>query len=108
MVGSEFGEYMIADGTSLAAPIVAGVIGLGFNKYGPAHPHVVYDALMASDDTFGIPHADDYLTQLGRRRLSTSESEILQQTIVKIKNVVASYSPFQKQSAVLGITKLLN
>jgi len=26
MVGSEFGEYMIADGTSLAAPIVAGVI----------------------------------------------------------------------------------
>lgn len=89
MVGSEFGEYMIADGTSLAAPIVAGVIGLGFNKYGPAHPHVVYDALMASDDTFGIPHADEYLTQLGRRRLSASENAILEQTMERIRNVVA-------------------
>ncbi len=108
MVGSEFGEYMIADGTSLAAPIVAGVIGLGFNKYGSVHPHVVYDALMASDDTFGIPHADEYLTQLGRRRLSASESEILEQTMERIRNVVAWYAPFQRQSAVIGITQMLN
>jgi len=63
---------------------------------------------MASDDNFGIPHADDYLTQLGRRRLNTSESEILSQSIVKIKTLVAGYSPFKKQSAVIGIMQLLN
>ncbi len=108
LVGSEFGEYMIADGTSLAAPIVAGVIGLGYNKYGPTHPHIVYDALMASDGDNGIPHADEYLTQLGRRHLTSAEENALDLSILKIRSAFAIYPPSQKQSAVLRITQTLN
>ncbi len=108
MVGSEYGEYMIADGTSLAAPIVAGIIWLWFNLYGHVHPHVVYDALLASDDSFGIPHADDYLTQLWRRRLATSDLEILHQSMAKLGVVLATFSSTERQWALIHLSQLLD
>lgn len=41
-------QYAFADGTSLAAPQVAGIIALGYNQYGKVRPEDVYDALVAS------------------------------------------------------------
>lgn len=43
---SEYGgNYNIQDGTSFSAPIVSGIIALGYNQYGQISPNIIYDAL---------------------------------------------------------------
>ncbi|USN55864.1 MAG: S8 family serine peptidase [Candidatus Peribacteria bacterium] len=41
-------RYLVADGTSFSAPIVAGVIALGYNIYGRKSYGDVYDAIIKS------------------------------------------------------------
>jgi len=40
--------FQIANGTSLSAPIIAGIIALGYNKYWAIDPDIVYDTLTKS------------------------------------------------------------
>jgi subtilisin family serine protease len=40
-------DYNTLHGTSFSSPIIAGIIGLGFNKFGKVSPDMVYDALMS-------------------------------------------------------------
>ena len=62
-------QYDLVDGTSLATPEIAGIVALGYNKYGQVSPDTVYDALQASQTTNSagnsIIDANAYLSHLG-------------------------------------------
>ena len=62
--------YSQASGTSFSAPIVAGIVALGYNQYGPVAPGIVYDALASSVSSDGsgntILNASLYIDTLGR------------------------------------------
>ena len=44
-------DYNTLHGTSFSAPIIAGIIGMGFNKFGKVSPEIVYNALMSGQVT---------------------------------------------------------
>lgn len=54
------GGYSFAAGTSMAAPVVAGVAALIVGKYGPTHPAQVEALLRQSADDLGKPGNDDF------------------------------------------------
>ncbi len=62
--------YSQASGTSFSAPIVAGIVALGYNQYGPVAPGIVYDTLASSVSPDGsgstILDASLYIDTLGR------------------------------------------
>ncbi len=41
-------SYTIGNGTSFSAPMIAGIIGLWFNKFGKVSPNLVYDSITTS------------------------------------------------------------
>ncbi|MDD2870609.1 MAG: S8 family serine peptidase [Candidatus Gracilibacteria bacterium] len=59
-------NYTLANGTSFSAPILTGIIGLGYEKYGIIDRNTVYDALTESDKD-GIIDALEYINVLGKK-----------------------------------------
>ncbi len=46
---SNFGShYNVQSGTSFSAPIISGIVALGYNKYGYVDPVTVFDSLLES------------------------------------------------------------
>jgi len=59
-------KYGFLEGTSLSAPIVSWIIGLGFNKYGKKSATKIYTSLKKSTKN-GILDAVTYLEYLGKK-----------------------------------------
>lgn len=62
---------------------------------------------MASKDSFGVPHADDYLRELESRRLTATEHLALRQALQKMQTILSSYSTFRRQAVTMRITQIL-
>ncbi len=63
-------DYWSKTGTSFSAPMLSGIIALGYNKYGKVHPDLVYQALHKSLQAYSsgteVVRADLYLDTLGK------------------------------------------
>jgi len=83
------GGYSVIDGTSFAAPIIAGVIGLWFNAHGPASNESVHAALLASKNKWLGIDAVKYLENLGKqisREPKIETQNTIGQQIVQVEN----------------------
>lgn len=92
------GSYGVAEGTSLASPMIAWIVGLGHSLYGTQHRKIVYDALLASTTADKIPQADLYLAELQQRILPArkrTEITTIASTIYDLINTASSWRKFQ-------------
>ncbi|NDK08916.1 S8 family serine peptidase [Candidatus Gracilibacteria bacterium] len=82
MFNSNYGtNYNMADGTSFSAPIITGIIALGYNQYGYVDPAIIYDSLEESkikDTKVGYKiDASKYIDILGKKVNLIKKGELI-------------------------------
>lgn len=87
----------MADGTSFSAPMVTGIIALGFNQYGFVSPKIVRESLNASlvkDSTSGNYQIDaaKYLDALGKRSAEITKQQKNYNSKIRTQNSIDSNS----------------
>ncbi|NVP18160.1 S8 family serine peptidase, partial [Candidatus Gracilibacteria bacterium] len=125
---SNYGDnYNISDGTSFSAPIISGIIALGYNQYGYINPSDVYNSLIESyipiklsgGENGNMLDASKYIDILGQKVKKQEEQQkiILNEKTQKQKAEVAlnsikkqlnKKSQIQKNNYYKSLLKQLN
>jgi len=82
-------DYDTDSGTSFSAPMIAGIIALGFNQFGAVSPDIVYDSLNESlrinSSGAYIVDASRYLDILKQKQKIIQEQQLFFHTNEKAK-----------------------
>ncbi len=77
-------DYDTDSGTSFSAPMIAGIVALGFNQFGPVSPRIVYESLneslRANESGEYVVDASLYLDTLSKKQKIIQEEQLFFQT----------------------------
>lgn len=99
----EYGvDYDTDSGTSFSAPMVAGIVALGFNQFGYVPPDIVFDSLKESlrlnKSGNDIVDASLYIDTLNKKKNSILQA----QKNISSRNTAAQWIPSEKELSLLS------
>ncbi len=99
------GGYSVIDGTSFSAPIITGVIGLGFNAHGRASNQSVHTALLASKNKWLGIDAIKYVQNISKEisKEKTPETENQQVPTTQIQTQTPEPQVTQSQNKYISL-----